>query len=178
MLVPVFTALAAPPVVIGHSFGGRVAVALAASHPELVRGLILTGVPLLRRADARRPSWSYRALRLAHRVRLVSDERMEAIRRNRGSADYRAAEGVMRDVLVAVVNESYETEMAGLSVPVDLVWGALDVDTPVEVATRAAALMDDAGVDVDLEVVGGAGHFLPIERPDVIGARLDGDRWR
>ena len=36
------------PVLVGHSFGGRVAVQLAATNPELVRGIVLTGVPLLR----------------------------------------------------------------------------------------------------------------------------------
>ena len=36
------------PVLVGHSFGGRVAVQLAATSPELVRGIVLTGVPLLR----------------------------------------------------------------------------------------------------------------------------------
>ena len=41
------------PVLVGHSFGGRVAVRLAATNPELVRGLVLTGVPLLRPRDRR-----------------------------------------------------------------------------------------------------------------------------
>ncbi|MGD2061719.1 MAG: alpha/beta hydrolase, partial [Acidimicrobiia bacterium] len=37
-----------PPVLVGHSFGGRVAVCLAAKHPRLVGDLVLTGVPLIR----------------------------------------------------------------------------------------------------------------------------------
>src|SRR4051794_37954555 len=35
---------APPVVVVGHSFGGRVAVRVAATHPELVKALVLTGV--------------------------------------------------------------------------------------------------------------------------------------
>jgi len=35
-------------VVLGHSFGGRVAVHLAASHPDQIAGLVLTGAPLHR----------------------------------------------------------------------------------------------------------------------------------
>lgn len=35
-------------VVLGHSFGGRLAVHLAASHPEQIAGLVLSGAPLHR----------------------------------------------------------------------------------------------------------------------------------
>jgi pimeloyl-ACP methyl ester carboxylesterase len=164
-LLPVFRSLSRAPIVIGHSFGGRVAVCLAAEHPELVRGLILSGVPLLHRTDRARPSWSFRLLRTAHRLHLITDARMEEIRRTRGSADYRAASGIMREVFVTVVNESYERELASLHVPVRLVWGTDDRDAPLEMARRAVEIMRDAGVDVRIEEVEGAGHFLPVEQP-------------
>jgi pimeloyl-ACP methyl ester carboxylesterase len=171
-VLPVFRSLSRAPIVIGHSFGGRVAVCLAAEHPELVRGLILTGVPLLHRTDRSRPPWSFRLLRTAHRLRLIPDARMEEIRRRRGSADYRAASGVMREVLVTVVNESYEKELASLRVPVRLVWGTEDQDAPLEMARRAAEIMRNAGVDVRLEEVPGAGHFVPVEQSDRILSML------
>ena len=41
-------------VVVGHSFGGRVAVHLAADHPEQIAGLVLSGAPLHR--PTRRPA--------------------------------------------------------------------------------------------------------------------------
>ncbi len=44
-----------PPVLVGHSFGGRVAVCLAARYPEMVGPLVLTGVPLIRLETGRRP---------------------------------------------------------------------------------------------------------------------------
>src|ERR1700728_2913871 len=47
---------AAPVVVLGHSFGGRVAVHLAASHPELVHALVLTGAPIPLRDGSTRKS--------------------------------------------------------------------------------------------------------------------------
>jgi hypothetical protein len=76
----------------------------------------------------------YRALRSLSRIGIVSDERMEEIRRSRGSADYRAATGVMRDILVKVVNETYEGEMARLESHVLLLWGDADREVPVAVA--------------------------------------------
>lgn len=164
---PVFELFDAPPVIVGHSFGGRVAVAHEAARPGSAGGLVLAGVPLVRREGApSRPSWRYRMVRAAHRARVVSDERMERIRRSRGSADYRAATGVMRDVLVRVVNESYETELAALGIPVHMIWGTDDFDVPVAVARRAAEIVSDAGVAVEVEVVEGAGHHLPLTDPD------------
>lgn len=163
---PVFALFDDPPVVVGHSFGGRVAVAHQARRRSS-GGLVLAGCPLVRREGARsRPSSGYRLVRAAHRAGLVSDERMERLRRRRGSADYRAATGVMRDVLVKVVNESYEAELARLGVPVHLVWGSDDTEVPVSVARRAAEIITEAGDPVDLEILEGVGHHLPTAAPD------------
>src|SRR5439155_342890 len=99
-VIPVLKECPDPAVVLGHSFGGRVAVCLAAQHPARVRALVLTGVPLLRRVGVRRPPFRYRVLRSLHHAGLLSDQRMERARSRHGSRDYRAASGVMRDVLV------------------------------------------------------------------------------
>ena len=51
---------------------------------------------------------------------------MDALRDQRGSADYRAAQGVLRSILVRVVNESYDVELAALAagtVPLQFVVG-------------------------------------------------------
>ncbi|MGF1664744.1 MAG: alpha/beta fold hydrolase [Acidimicrobiia bacterium] len=162
-----------PFVLVGHSFGGRVAVVIASTRPELVKGVVLSGVPLIRRGSAAGPSLGYRLMRRANRIGLVSDERMERERRSRGSADYRAASGVMRDVLVTVVNESYENELGGISCPVALVWGADDTDVPVAVAEAARELLSEAGVDVTLEVVADVGHFTPTLAPAALRAAIE-----
>jgi pimeloyl-ACP methyl ester carboxylesterase len=55
-VAPVLGEAAGPVVVLGHSFGGRVAVHLAAAHPDEVAGLVLTGAPLVRPAARLSPT--------------------------------------------------------------------------------------------------------------------------
>ena len=155
----------APYVVIGHSFGGRVAVCLAANHPELVSGLVLVGVPLLRLGAAKRPPARYRLVRASARVRLVSPSRLEAARRHFGSDDYRAASGVMRDVLVRVVNEDYRAELERIQCPVALVWGGEDRVVPSTVAHCAVDHIDRVA---RFESVKAAGHDVHLDDPEAV----------
>jgi pimeloyl-ACP methyl ester carboxylesterase len=147
-----------PVVAVGHSFGGRVAVCAAAARPDLFAGLVLTGVPLIRAAGAGKPPLKLRLARRAHSSHLIGSGPVDRMRERLGSDDYRAAHGVMRGVLVRVVNESYEDELAALRCPVRLVWGADDTTAPVRVARAALSLLRDG----TFEVFDGVGHDLPL----------------
>lgn len=158
-----------PAVLVGHSFGGRVAVCLAAARPDLARGLVLCGVPLLRDPARGGPPLGYRLARGARRAHLLSRRRFEAIRRARGSADYNAATGVMRESLVIQVNESYDAELRAIACPVALLWGRDDRAVPPAMAGRAAALL---GGPVTTEIVDGAGHDVHLQEPDRLSAAI------
>lgn len=134
--------------VAGHSFGGRVAVQLAAGWPDLVDRVVLTGVPLLRQASSGKAPLGFRLAKRAHALGLLSDARMEVERRKRGSADYRAASGVLRDTLVMLVNEDYRALLPSLACPVELVWGAHDTAAPLAMAREAAGLFGSATLTV------------------------------
>jgi pimeloyl-ACP methyl ester carboxylesterase len=140
----------------GHSFGGRVAVHLAAGWPDLVERLVLTGVPLLRQATTTPPPLGYRLLKRARALGLVSEARLEAEKRKRGSEDYRNASGVMRDTLVRLVNEDYRDLLQIISAPVEMVWGAGDTAAPLAMAEEAQGLFSKA----ELVVSPTSGHLL------------------
>jgi pimeloyl-ACP methyl ester carboxylesterase len=162
-----------PVVVVGHSRGGCIAVALAAARPDLVRGLVLTGAPIVPRpGPRRRPAAAFVVARRLHRWGLVGDDRMERLRRRYGSADYRAAEGIMRDVFVRFVNERYDEELAGLRCPVELVWGDDDADVPVDVARAALAALSGAPA-ATLTLCPGAGHLTPLTVPGALRAAVE-----
>jgi len=172
LVTPILDLFDEPPVILGHSFGWRIAVCLAAALPERVGPLVLTGAPLVRLGPVRKPTLGYRAIRALNKARLISDDRMEQIRRTRGSSDYQAASGVMRDILVKVVNEDYEPQLRELRSRVVLLWGASDDEVPVAVAESALRIIRQAGGSAELEVLPGVGHLVPIQAPDAIARVL------
>ena len=152
-------------ILVGHSFGGRVAAVLAARHPGTVAAAVLTGAPLLRLGPPARPKPGYRTVRWLHRHGLVSGERLETARHRYGSDDYRAASGVVRDVLVITVGESYEDEIDEMAVPLSLVWGENDTVVPLAVAEAVAERRRQRGGAVALDVVPGGDHLVPLSAP-------------
>lgn len=168
LVAPVLDEFDLPPVLVGHSFGGRIAVCLAARWPELVGSVVITGSPLLRLDPPKKPAAIYRVARSLSRLGVISEERMEQVRRRRGSADYRAAAGVMRNVLVRVINEDYAEELSLIRSRVMLLWGGNDREVPVAVAEAALRLIRRSGGAAELEVLPGVGHLVPLEAPEAL----------
>ena len=168
-VVPLLDELPAPAVVVGHSFGGKVAVHLAAGWPDRVKALVLTGTPLVRIGGGRKPALRYRVGRALHRRGVLGEEAMERLRQRYGSPDYRAAQGIMRGVHVVSVNESYEEQLRAVRCPVELVWGGDDAEVPPVVAELAAGLLGDATITL----CPGAGHMAPLTAPDALRAAID-----
>lgn len=163
LILPALREIANGPIVfVGHSFGGTVAVVVASENPELVSSLVLVGSPVLRSRGSSRAPFAYRAVRWLAKRHLVSESRLERARQQYGSSDYRRAQGIMRDVLVASVNESYEPELERLEMPVTFVAGERDLDVPLAVATAAAELVKGP---TTLREVAGVGHLVPVEAP-------------
>jgi pimeloyl-ACP methyl ester carboxylesterase len=158
-----------PIVLVGHSFGGRVATVVAAQHPGHLRAVVLTGVPLLRSGLGSTSPWRYRAIRWLHGRGLVSEQRMERARQRFGSSDYRNASGIIRDVLVISVNESYDEELASIRVPVWMLWGRRDSAAPVAMATRAASMLT---CPHSFEVLDVVGHMVPTDAPEALVASV------
>jgi len=136
------------------------------TYEELVGALVLTGTPRLARPAALRPrpARAFRAVRALRRAGLVSEERLERARQRYGSADYRAAEGVMREVLGRVLAEQLDEQLHAVRCPVRLLWGAQDTAAPLAGGEHAAAVMPGAV----LTVLPGVGHLVPSLAPQAL----------
>lgn len=149
---------------IGHSFGGRAAICLAAGRPELVERLVLCDAAGLRP----KRSWRYRyRVALAKLGRLLGllgspgRRLQERIRSRVASSDYLEASPAMRETFRRVIAEDLEPHLSAISAPCLLVWGSADEDTPLWMGRRMEELLPDGA----LVVFEGAGHYSYAEDP-------------
>ncbi len=128
---------------IGHSFGCRVGLQLAARHPELLDGLFLIAAAGLQR---QRSLWGSARLAARHRAfrvaRLFTPEgpARDRLRARFGSADYQQA-GALRPILVKSVVEDLTEVARAVRCPVVLAYGDRDTETPPEIGRRLNQLI-------------------------------------
>ena len=166
--------------IVAHSFGGRVALALAATYPELVDKMVLTGVPGLRAEPApaqKAKSRAYKALKALGDNRLSravwGDKAVEGwrsrLQEKFGSADYRALSPEMRKTFSKVVNQDLRPYLGKVKAPTLLFWGDQDTAAPLWMGKAMEREIADAG----LVVMPGAGHFAYLDRYADFRAVLD-----
>lgn len=151
------------PVVIGHSFGGRVAIRLGAKGQ--VKKLVLVdsaGIRPRRSMKYYLKVYTYKTLK--HLLKLPGlsrfrDPVLDHFRNKTGSQDYLNSSGVMRQTMVQVVNEDLKHLLPKIQVPTLLVWGENDNATPLADGKIMEKLIPDAG----LVVFKNAGHFSYLE---------------
>src|SRR5664279_2059049 len=167
---------------IGHSFGGRIGIWLAAHAPEAGQAMVLIDAAGIRQSATFR--WRlrhllYKPARTALRLPILGTKGpvlRERLAMRFGSADYRATTGVMRASMVKTVNLDLSECMQAIAAPTLLIWGEKDEATPIADGRKMEQLIKGSR----LIVVAGAGHFSYLDSPAfvnaVIGAFLHGTR--
>lgn len=149
---------------VGHSFGAKTAICVAATHHALVDKLILVGSPGIKSAPSMKVGLKRSASRVARAVGALGPPGRalrSALYERLASPDYRDA-GPLRRVLVTVVNEDLAPMMARIHSPTLLVWGTEDDAVPVSQARAMERIIPNAG----LVLFEGAGHFAYLDEPN------------
>ena len=141
------------PIIMGHSFGGRVGIVYASRNP--VEKLVLFGAPCVRE---KRKSVKESLLKGLKKIPGM-DKIGEYAKNFIGSEDYKNATPVMRDTLVNVVNEDLSESAKNIKCPTLLIWGTNDVASPIEDARKLECILPDAGL-VELQ---GYTHYAYLE---------------
>ena len=152
------------PILVGHSFGGRVSILFASRNKT--RKIILTdaaGVKPKRSLSYYRKVYTYKLMKRLAPIflgRKRANDLINARRAKSASADYNNASPMMRAILSKVVNEDLCHLMPKISAPTLLFWGENDTATPLSDAQRMEKLIPDAG----LVVAKGSGHYAFLEQ--------------
>ncbi|MCD8562788.1 MAG: alpha/beta hydrolase [Alphaproteobacteria bacterium] len=147
-----------PPVLwVGHSFGGRVGIQLAARHPELVKGLFLiAGAGLKRQRPPLKKAYFWLRVRLFKLLKKLIPLGLneEWLRGKFGSRDYNNA-GPLRGIFLKTIAEDLSPVATAIKCPLTLVYGEKDTETPPEFGQRYHALVPGSS----LFILEGEDHY-------------------
>lgn len=154
---------------IGHSYGGRVIIKLAAREElpfEITRIVLIDSAGILPKRSFKQKMniKKYKLLKKFLNMKLIYamfPELIDDWRSRQGSADYRNASPMMKKCLVMAVNEDLTDLLPKIKQDTLLIWGDKDTATPIE----DAKIMEEKIPNSGLAVLKGAGHFSFLEQP-------------
>lgn len=160
------------PILLGHSFGGRVGILYASRNQ--VEKLILVDAAGIKPKRSLKYYWKVYSFKAIKRLMYLflgkdaAEKRLDAKRAKAGSSDYANASPMMRRILSKVVNEDLTDRLHLIKAPTLLIWGENDTATPLSDAQKMEKLIPDAG----LVSFSGCGHYSFLDNPIQFAAVL------
>jgi len=142
-------------IIIGHSFGGRVGIKLAAGHPELVNKLVLVDSAgfIDKSSKNKILAWTSALVRPFFRPKFMQGMRRK-IYQSIGASDYLDSPGLQR-TFVNVVKEDLSEDMKGIKIPTLIITGENDKDTPIAFGEKMQELIPNS----KFQILKNAGHY-------------------
>lgn len=142
---------------VGHSFGGRVAIEIAAKKPYLVNRLVLIDSAGLK--PRRKPSYYFKVV--CHKI-LKKFNKKGLI----GSMDYAVLSPVMKRCFIKIVNYDQTPLLKSITCPTAIFWGKDDAETPPYMARKFKRKIKDSALfwlnGGHFSYMDDFGGFLPI----------------
>ena len=155
----------ASPILIGHSFGGRIGL-LMASRNDVRKMVLVDGAGIKPRRSLRYYIKVY-SFKTAKRLlpllmgKKRGGELIDRWRGKAGSADYRTSTPKMRAVMSKCINQDLKFVMPSIKASTLLIWGSKDTATPLSDGKYMEKHIPDAG----LVVFEDAGHYSFLDNP-------------
>ncbi len=151
-------------IIVGHSFGGRIATILAANNSERVPSIVLidAGGIHIQSFITKFKIFFYKIF--VKPVRSIIPKKLQKLL---GSGDYRALSGTMRTSFIKIVNQDLRYLFPKVTVPLSIIWGSNDQTLPVEYVKIYKKLIPHAQV----KIIWSADHSPHLSKPaDTIDA--------
>lgn len=127
---------------LGHSFGGKIAMSLAIRYPDRLGKLIIIGSAGLQRKRTLSQKLRAKSLVTAGKfIKLIDRSFNTTFYPDKfiprfGSKDYKDVTGVLRAILVKSINEDYTSIVSKITAPTLIIYGEHDDVMPVEIGER------------------------------------------
>ncbi|ABR30354.1 alpha/beta hydrolase [Thermosipho melanesiensis] len=148
-------------VVVGHSFGGKIAAILASKNPEWMDKLVIISAPGIKRRNLKLKT-KVAIYKILFRIFRTFGFNVNRLREKFGSEDYKNSKGIMREILKGVVSEDISEEIKKINKNTLIIWGEFDDAVPIYVAKEYKRLIKNS----KLIIYENAGHFPFLENID------------
>lgn len=147
------------PILLGHSFGGRIAIKFASLYN--VSKLILVDSAGLKQKNFIKTKTKILLYKLKKKYYKITKNviKYNDLLINSGSTDYKEASVIMKKILVNVTNEYLDKHLKDITCDTLIIWGKKDDVTPYYNAIKLKKKIKNAG----LVTLKGVGHFPFIE---------------
>lgn len=145
-------------ILVGHSFGGRVAIKFAFLFQNNYLSFRLCLVDSAGIKPKRNLKYYYRLYRFKfYKKFFPNSEKLN----NFGSSDYKALSSNMKRTFIRVVNEDLSTYAKYITAKTIIIWGRNDRETKIYMAKKLHKLIKNS----KLKIIEDAGHFSFLDQP-------------
>lgn len=157
------------PIIIGHSFGGRIAILLAGLYKIEIKKMILmdaAGIKRKKSLKVRMRQFVYKALKKFSKIlpKKIRKKYLNKLIQTFGSQDFKDLDENIRKTFIKVINEDLTKYLMEINIPTLLIWGENDPDTLVDDGKLMNSKIKDSG----LIIIPNAGHFPYLEYPNYV----------
>lgn len=157
------------PILIGHSFGGRIIIKYLNNHTVSKIILIASaGIKKKENLKSKLKKMKYKIKKKWYQITKNYVEYNYLIKSN-GSYDYQNASTILKQTMVKVINEDLTKYLKNIKAKTLLIWGKKDTETKIEQAYKFKNLIKNSS----LTIFDNAGHFVHQEEKENVNSIIE-----
>lgn len=163
---------------LGHSFGGRIAIKFAAKNPGKLKGLILVAAAGIKKKKTIRDTILLKIIKLARKLGVQEQSsdmqgarelaRKVFYRYILRRTDYFKANPIQKEIMKSALEEDLTALLPAINKNTLIIWGKKDTFTPI----KDAYLMKEKIKNSRLEVLPKNGHSLHLQCPKKLAQEI------
>ena len=140
---------------LGHSFGGALAVKCGLKFPEKIDKLFLASAACIRKKTFKNKLFKF----LSKFLKIKTPFLRKVFYRK---SDYLSVEGTMKEIYLKLIKQDLSDVLSQIQIPTVIIWGEKDNITPLS----DAKIINQKIKDSKIEIIPNVGHDLNLKTPE------------